>query len=120
MAEPTPVDFNDYAGRFPAKVQGLLRKMRAAVRKAEPKAKETIGYGIPAFTLNDKRFVWFAAFKSHVGFYPGAAALAAFKKQLSGYKSAKGSVQFPFDEPLPLELVDRMVKFAATRAKRGE
>jgi uncharacterized protein YdhG (YjbR/CyaY superfamily) len=116
-AGKAPADFGEYAGRFPAKVQSLLRKVRAAIRKAAPNAQEAISYGIPAFTLNGKRFVWFAAFKSHIGFYPGAAALAAFKKELSGYKSAKGSVQFPFDEPLPLALVDRIVKFAASKAK---
>jgi uncharacterized protein YdhG (YjbR/CyaY superfamily) len=111
----TAADFGEYADRFPAKVQSLPRKMRAAIRKAAPKAQETISYQIPAFTLNGKRFVWFAAFASHIGFYPGAAAIAAFKKELAGYKSAKGSVQFPFDEALPLELVERMVKFAAKK-----
>jgi len=61
--------------------------------------------------LRGKKLVWFAAFKSHIGFYPGAAAIAAFKKELSRYKTAKGSVQFPLSEPLPLDLVSRIVKF---------
>jgi len=67
-------------------------------------------YGIPTFTL-DGNLVYFAAYKSHIGFYPGASAITAFKKELSAYKGAKRSVQFPFDEPLPLALVSRIVKF---------
>lgn len=110
MPNNAPEDFNDYLSAFPAKVQTLLKKMRQTIKKAAPKAKETISYNIPTFTVNGKKLVWFAAFKSHVGFYPGAAAIKAFKKELSPYKTAKGSVQFPFDEPLPLSLVERIVK----------
>jgi len=96
--------------RFPKEVQQHLKKMRLTIRKAAPQARETISYGIPAFTLNGL-LVWFAAHKTHIGFYPRASAIAAFKKDLSAYKGAKGSVQFPFDEPLPLALVSRIVKF---------
>jgi uncharacterized protein YdhG (YjbR/CyaY superfamily) len=110
MTNETPKNIDDYAGRFPKEVQQLLKNMRLAIKKAAPQAKETISYGIPAFTLNGM-LVWFAAFKSHIGFYPRASAIAAFKKELSAYKRAKGSVQFPFDEPLPLALVSRIVKF---------
>ena len=106
----TPKDIDDYVGRFPKEVQQLLEKMRFTIKKAAPRAEETISYGIPAFTLNG-RLVWFAAFKKHIGFYPGSSAVIAFKKELSAYKGAKGSVQFPFDEPLPLALVSRIVKF---------
>lgn len=84
--------------------------MRLTIKKASPQAKETISYGIPAFSLNGM-LVWFAAFKNHIGFYPRASAIAAFKKELSAYKGEKGSVQFPFDKPLPLPLVRRMVRF---------
>jgi uncharacterized protein YdhG (YjbR/CyaY superfamily) len=110
MTKKTPKNFSDYADRFPKDVQQLLQKMRRTVKKAAPQAKETISYGIPAFTLN-AMLVWFAAFKTHIGFYPRASAIAAFKKELSAYKRAKGSVQFPLDEPLPLALVSRIVKF---------
>jgi uncharacterized protein YdhG (YjbR/CyaY superfamily) len=110
MTKKTPKNFDGYADRFPKEVQQLLRKMRLTIKKAAPQAKETISYGIPAFTLNGM-LVWFAAFKTHIGFYPRTAAIAAFKKELSAYKGAKGSVQFPFDEPLPLALVSRIVKF---------
>lgn len=117
----TPKDFDDYAGRFPTEVQQRLKKMRQTIRKAAPKARERISYGIPMFAL-DRGVVWFAAWKSHIGLYPGAAAIAAFKKELTAYESAKGSVRFPFDKPLPLALVDRMVKFRvkqSTSKKRG-
>ena len=106
----TPKNFDDYLERFPKDVQQRLQKMRLTVNKAAPRAKEKISYGIPSFTLNGM-LVWFAAFKNHIGFYPRTSAIAAFKKELSAYKGAKGSVQFPFDSPLPLALINRMVKF---------
>ena len=117
MNKETPKNIDDYVDRFPNDVQQLLEKMRLTIKKAAPKAKETISYGIPAFAL-DGNLVWFAAFKSHIGFYPGAAAMVAFKKELSAYKGAKGSVQFPFDEPLPLALVTRIVKFRVKQSSR--
>lgn len=106
----TPKNFDDYLVRFPKDVQQRLQKMRLTVKKAAPQAKEKISYGIPSFTLNGM-LVWFAAFKNHIGFYPRTSAIAAFKKELSAYKGAKGSIQFPFDKPLPLSLISRMVKF---------
>lgn len=105
-----PKGFDDYFGGFPPSTQTLLRKMRQAIKRAAPKAQETISYNIPTFTVNGKMLVAFAAFKSHIGFYPGAAVIGTFKKELSPYKTAKGSIQFPFDEPLPLDLVARIVK----------
>jgi uncharacterized protein YdhG (YjbR/CyaY superfamily) len=110
MTKKTPKNIDDYLERFPKEVRQRLEKMRLTIKKAAPQARETISYGIPAFTLNGL-LVWFAAFKSHIGFYPRASAIAAFKKELSAYKGAKGSVQFPFDKPLPLALVSRIVKF---------
>jgi uncharacterized protein YdhG (YjbR/CyaY superfamily) len=107
----TPADLDGYISGFPEEVQTLLRKMRRTIGRAAPNAEETISYNVPAFTLRGKKLVWFAAFKAHIGFYPGAAAIAAFKKELSPYKTAKGSVQFPFKDPLPLDLVSRIVKF---------
>jgi uncharacterized protein YdhG (YjbR/CyaY superfamily) len=110
MSKKTPKDIDDYISRYPADVQQLLQKMRLTIHKAAPKATETISYGIPAFRFNGM-LVWFAAFKSHIGFYPGAGAIKIFKKEISAYKGAKGSVQFPLDQPLPLALVSRIVKF---------
>jgi uncharacterized protein YdhG (YjbR/CyaY superfamily) len=110
MNKRIPINIDDYVDRFPKEVQQLLEKMRLTIKKAAPKAKETISYGIPTFTL-DGNLVWFAAYKSHIGFYPRTSAIKAFKKELTAYKGGKGSVQFPFDEPLPLALVSRIVKF---------
>jgi uncharacterized protein YdhG (YjbR/CyaY superfamily) len=114
MDTKTPKNFADYADRFPNDVRQRLRKMRLTIKKAAPKAKETISYGVPCFT-QDRGPIWFAAGKSHIGFYPGAITIATFKKELSAFKMGKGSVQFPFDEPLPLALVNRMVKFRMNR-----
>jgi len=102
-------DFSEYADRFPKDVQRRLRQVRDTIRAAAPAATETISYQMPAFRHNGI-LVWFGAHTNHIGFYPGAAAIATFKKELSPYKSAKGSVQFPFDETLPLSLVTRIVK----------
>jgi uncharacterized protein YdhG (YjbR/CyaY superfamily) len=110
MTKETAKNIDDYVDRFPKEVQQLLQKIRLAIKRAAPQAKETISYGIPAFTLNGL-LVWFAVHKTHIGFYPRASAIAAFKKELSAYKGAKGLVQFPFDKPLPLALVSRIVKF---------
>ncbi|HEV2261931.1 MAG TPA: DUF1801 domain-containing protein [Candidatus Rubrimentiphilum sp.] len=110
MPKSAAKDFNDYAARFPKDVQQLLRKVRQTIRAAAPNATETISYGIPAFR-QDGILVWFAAQKNHIGFYPGASGIRKFKNELADYKYAKGSVQFPLDEPLPLGLITRMVKF---------
>ena len=105
-----PKTVDDYIGRFPKEVQTRLQQMRSAIRKAAPKAEESISYGIPSFTLNGK-LVWYAAFKHHVGLYPRTSGIAAFKKELAPYKQAKGSVHFPLDKPLPLGLINRIAKF---------
>jgi len=101
---------DEYVDRFPEAVRERLEKMRTTIKRAAPKAEETISYGIPAFKLNGL-LVWFAAFKGHIGFYPRKSAIIAFKEELSLYNGAKGSVQFSFDEPLPVGLVSRIVKF---------
>jgi uncharacterized protein YdhG (YjbR/CyaY superfamily) len=121
MSKRAAKDFDDYTDRFPKEVQQLLRKMRKTIQTAAPKATETISYSMPAFRL-DRILVWFAAHTGHIGFYPGASAIAAFKVELSAYRSAKGSAQFPFDEPLPLPLVTRIVKYRVNEqlAKRKE
>lgn len=110
MSKKIPKHIDEYISRYPADVQQLLQKMRLTIHKAAPKATETISYGIPAFRFNGM-LVWFAAFKNHIGFYPGTGAIKTFKEELSPYKAAKGSVQFPLDRSLPLALVSRIVKF---------
>lgn len=88
----------------------MLEQMRTAITEAAPHAEEAISYAMPAYRLNGM-LVYFAGYAKHIGFYPGAGAIAVFKKELSVYKGAKGSVQFPLDRPLPLKLIERIVKF---------
>jgi uncharacterized protein YdhG (YjbR/CyaY superfamily) len=99
-----------YISRSPAAVRDALEKVRAAIRKAAPEATQTIKYGVPTFVLREN-LVHFAAFKSHIGFYPTPSAISAFRDQLSAYKSAKGSVQFPLASPMPVKLIEQMVRF---------
>ena len=101
---------DDYISGSPAAVRGTLERVRATIRKAAPEATEAIKYGIPTFVLGEN-LVHFAAFKNHIGFYPTPTAMAAFRDQLSAYKSAKGSVQFPLASPMPLKLIEQMVRF---------
>ncbi len=104
----TTVD--EYIAAFPADVQELLQEVRNTIRKAAPAAEETIAYAMPAYKLNGP-LVYFAGYKSHVGFYATPTGHQAFKKELSKYKEGKGSVQFPLDEPMPLKLIEKIVKF---------
>ena len=100
---------DEYISQYPPEVRDRLAAMRRAVHKAGPGIHESISYNLPTFTLG-KRRVHFGAFAQHVGFYPGVEPLAELKAQLASYPSAKGSVQFPFDRPLPLALVTRLAK----------
>ncbi|MBI5283887.1 MAG: DUF1801 domain-containing protein [Chloroflexi bacterium] len=100
-----------YIDTFPDEVQRLLEKVRQTIRKAAPGAVEAISYQMPTFKLNGKNLVHFAAWKNHIGFYPTPSGTEAFKKELSPYKGAKGSVQFPMDRPIPYALVRRIVLF---------
>jgi len=104
------VTIDDYIAGHPPKIRARLSAMRRTIRKHAPQAEERISYRIPTFYLGGN-LVHFAAFDRHVGFYPGASGIAAFKKVLTPYASAKGSVQFPHDEPLPLEVVADIVRF---------
>jgi len=101
---------DEYIASFPADVQERLRQMRAAIREAAPEAQEKISYQMPTFFLQGN-LVHFAAFKNHIGFYPAPRGIEAFKDELAAYEGAKGSVQFPLDQPLPLDLVRRIVLF---------
>jgi len=101
---------DEYIASFPADVQERLRQMRAVIREAAPEAQEKISYQMPTFFLYGN-LVHFAAFKNHIGFYPAPRGIEAFKDELAAYEGAKGSVQFPLDQPLPLDLVRRIVQF---------
>ncbi len=99
-----------YIGSFPQAIQEKLEALRATIRAAAPEAVEKISYQMPTFALHGN-LVHFAAFKHHIGFYPAPQGIEAFKEELARYKGAKGSVQFPLDQPLPLDLVSRIVRF---------
>jgi uncharacterized protein YdhG (YjbR/CyaY superfamily) len=110
---PSRVKYNnidEYITSFPEEIQKLLKQVRATIKEAAPGAGETINYGIPTFTLSGN-LVHFAAFKNHIGFYPTPSGIETFKKELSVYEGAKGSVKFPIDKPMPLELIGKIVKF---------
>jgi len=102
---------DEYIISFPEPVQKLLAEMRSAIRKAAPEAEESIGYGMAAYKLKGKPLVYFAGFPKHIGFYATPSGHAEFSAELSKYKQGKGSVQFPLDKPLPLELVSNITKF---------
>jgi len=101
---------DEYIAAFPADTQVILEQVRATIRKAAPDAKEVISYNMPAYKLN-KVLVFFAGYKHHIGFYATPTGHEAFIEDLSQYKQGKGSVQFPLDEPMPLDLISRIVKF---------
>ncbi len=109
-AQTAPTTIDEYIAGFPPDVQAILNKIRATIRKAAPGAEETIKYRMPTFTLNGN-LVYFAAFKSHIGFYPVPTGIEKFKQELSVYEGGKGSIQFPLDKPIPYGLIGRIVKF---------
>ena len=111
---------DEYIQDFPGNVQRTLESVRQTIRKAAPEAVEAISYQIPTFKLNGKSLVHFAAFKNHIGFYPIPSAIEAFKKELSAYKQGKGSVQFTIGQPLPLDLVERIVRFRVKEVLKKE
>ncbi|MNW44641.1 hypothetical protein D3C74_218790 [compost metagenome] len=111
---------DEYISNFPTEVQDKLQALRKVIREAAPEAKEKISYQMPTFALHGN-LVHFAAFKNHIGFYPGASGISAFQDELSIYKNAKGSVQFPIQSSPPYELISRIVKFrVAENTQRAE
>jgi uncharacterized protein YdhG (YjbR/CyaY superfamily) len=108
--QAAPRNIDEYIDLFPPDVRSILEKVRTTIRKAAPGAQEVISYQIPAFKQNGN-LVYFGGFKKHVGFFPTSSGIAKFKDELAGYKGAKGSVQFPFDQPIPYGLISKIVKF---------
>jgi uncharacterized protein YdhG (YjbR/CyaY superfamily) len=100
---------DEYIKAFPKDVQSVLEKIRQSVRKAAPEAEETISYRMPAFKLKGRVLVYFAAFRRHIGLYPPAPR--EFKNEVSKYEGPKGNLKFPIDEPIPYDLVTRIVLF---------
>jgi uncharacterized protein YdhG (YjbR/CyaY superfamily) len=111
----SPKDIDDYIAGFPADVQKTLRKIRATIHKAAPKAEEAIKYQIPTFVLNGN-LIHFAAYKNHIGLYPAPRGAAEFKDELAAYEGGKGTLRFPLDEPIPYGLISRIVKFRVERS----
>lgn len=107
----TATTIDGYIGEFPPGTQRVLQEMRELVAAHAPGATETISYAMPTFDLNGRHLVHFAGYAHHVGFYPIPTGMAAFADELSRYKTGKGSVQFPLDEPLPRDLIRRIVEF---------
>ena len=105
-------DVDEYISMFPEETQTLLSQLRDVVKNTVPKATEVISYNMPAYML-EGRLLYFAAFSKHIGFYPMTSTIANFEKSLALYKHAKGSVQFPLDQPLPVTLITKMIKFRA-------
>lgn len=110
-ARSTATTIDGYIAEFPEATQSALQEVRALVRELVPDATETISYAIPTFDLAGKHLVHFAGYERHVGFYPTPTGVDEFAEELSHFKGGKGSVQFPLDEPLPLELIRRIVEF---------
>ena len=108
-----PTDTDAYISGFPETIQNLLQEVRATIKRAAPEAEEVISYGMPAFRQNGM-LVWYAAYRNHIGFYPIPSGINAFKEELSAFKGTKGSVHFPFDKPLPVDLISRIVSFRLT------
>ena len=101
---------DEYIATFPSEIQKILEEIRATIKAAAPEAEEKISYQMPTFTLKGN-LVHFAAFKKHIGFYPVPTGIEKFKKELSVYQGSKGSVQFPLDQPIPYNLIGKIVKF---------
>ncbi|MDP1552102.1 MAG: DUF1801 domain-containing protein [Methanobacteriaceae archaeon] len=101
---------DEYIAEFPEDIQNILEKIRKTIQDTVPEAEEAISYGMPTFKLQGN-LVHFAAYKNHVGFYPAPSGIEAFKEEISKYKSSKGAIQFPLDEPIPYDLVEKIVIF---------
>ena len=105
-----PKTITEYNNAAPKEAQKKLREMRACIRAAAPGAKESLKWGMPAFSYR-RILVTFAAFKHHIGFYPTPSAVRAFTNELSKFATAKGSIQFPLEKPLPLPLIRKITAF---------
>lgn len=111
-----PATVEQYFAAFPPEIKKRMQQLRKTIKAAAPKAEEVISYAMPGYKYFGM-LVFFAGYKNHIGFYPGAGGVVEFFKELSSYKSAKGSVQFPHDRPIPFDVITRIVKF---RVKQNE
>lgn len=114
MAKVNNID--EYIADFPIETQKAMELVRATIKKVVPEAEETISYAIPTFKLNGVYLVYFAGFAKHIGFYPAPIGMETFKEEFKNYKTGKGSVQFPLNQPMPLDLITRIVLFRKKEA----
>ena len=118
MPRPTAATIDEYIAGSPPQTQAALEELRTLIRACAPGATETISYAIPTFDLNGRHLVHFAGYAKHVGFYPIPSAMTAFAEELAPYKSGKGSAQFPLGEPLPVDLIRRIVEFRVAENRK--
>jgi|SRR3954470_21216903 uncharacterized protein YdhG (YjbR/CyaY superfamily) len=111
--QTAPKTIDEYIAAFPNDVQEILEKIRVTIKGAVPDAEETISYTMPTFTLNGHYLIYFAAYKKHIGMYPIPTGDSAFNAELSPYIAGKGTLKFPFDQPIPFDLISKMVKLQA-------
>ena len=111
MAINKTIYVDEYISQFPEETQKILQEIRNLIKKIAPDCEENISYGMPAYKTNGKPLVYFAGYKHHIGFYATPNAHEAFKRELSEFKQGKGSVQFPLNQPMPYNLIKRMIKF---------
>ncbi|MDQ8006274.1 MAG: DUF1801 domain-containing protein [Pedobacter sp.] len=112
MEKPTTID--EYIASFPSETQKILQRLREDLQRMIPDAKQKISYAIPTFTLNGN-LIHFAGYKNHIGLYPGSKAVEALAEDLKGYHTSKGTVQFPIDKPLPIDLIEKIVAFCVAQ-----
>jgi uncharacterized protein YdhG (YjbR/CyaY superfamily) len=113
-----PASIEEYIDAAPVEVQEKLQQLHVCIRTAAPGALESLKWSMPAYSY-EKILVTFAVFKHHIGFYPMPSAMQAFARNLTKYKTAKGSIQFPLDKPLPLPLISKIVKFRVKESNAG-
>ena len=106
-----PKSTDEYISNFPKEIQIVLQEVRKTIKNVAPKADESISYGMPAYKLNGKVLVYYAGYKNHIGFYATPTGHAEFTEELAKYKQGRGSIQFPINEPMPLDLITKIVKF---------
>jgi uncharacterized protein YdhG (YjbR/CyaY superfamily) len=116
MKDQTNNTTDDYIAGFPKDLQKTLKKIRQTIKRAAPEATEAIKYQIPTFVTPSGNLVHFAAYKTHIGFYPSPSAIEKFKEEFAAYKTSKGAVQFPLDSDIPFDLIKRVVEYRVLEA----
>ena len=117
MENKKTATIDEYIAGFPVEVQHILESLRAAIRETAPETVETIAYQMPTFRLKGKNLVHFAAYKHHIGFYPTPSPIEYFAQDLARYKTSKGAIQFPIEQPLPFDLIRRIVAYRVSQVQ---